>query len=49
MPAYGDVFAAINVDGKPLDEYQVQEDDARKQVSCWIPSQVGKVGVFMAF
>jgi hypothetical protein len=43
MPVYRDVSAAIHVDGKALEEYQVEYDESQKLVSCWIPSQVGKV------
>jgi hypothetical protein len=41
MPVYHNVSAVIHVDGKALDEYQVEYDNS--VVSCWIPSQVGKV------
>lgn len=35
--------AWIVVDGDPLPEYLVAIDDSAHRVSCWIPSEEGKV------
>lgn len=35
--------AWIVVDGEPLPEYLVSVDEARHEVSCWIPGEPGKV------
>lgn len=43
MPTFQAFHATIRVDDKDLPEYDVQVDDKEKQVSCWIPSEVGKV------
>lgn len=38
------ISAWIEVDGKELEQYGVEEDLDRNQVTCWIPTQAGKVG-----
>lgn len=43
MPTFQAFHVTIRVDGKDLPEYDVQVDVDEKQVSCWIPSEVGKV------
>ena len=45
MPTFQAFHATIRVEGKDLPEYDVQVDDDEKQVSCWIPSEAGKVGI----
>lgn len=42
MPTFGTVNACINVDGTSLPEYGVQTNEAQREVTCWIPSEVGK-------
>ncbi|KAF5360489.1 hypothetical protein D9756_004523 [Leucocoprinus leucothites] len=42
MPTHNGVSITINVDGRPLSEYQLQVDEATKEVTCWIPSYTGK-------
>jgi hypothetical protein len=44
MPKFQTLHAGITIDGEDLPEYDVQVDDNGKQVSCWIPSEAGKVG-----
>lgn len=43
MPTVQALHATIRVDGKDIPEYDLQVDDKEKQVSCWIPSEAGKV------
>jgi hypothetical protein len=43
MPTFQAFHVATRVDGEDLPEYDVQVDDKEKQVSCWIPSEAGKV------
>jgi hypothetical protein len=43
MPTFQAFHATIRTDGEDLPEYDVQVDDNEKQVSCWIPSEAGKV------
>ena len=47
MPTFQAFHATIRVDGEDLSEYDVQVDDNEKQVSCWIPSEAGKVMVIL--
>ena len=47
MPTFQALHATIRVDGEDLSEYDVQVDDNEKQVSCWIPSEAGKVMVIL--
>lgn len=43
MPYFGGFEASISVDGVHLPEYNVTMDGGEKRVSCWIPSEAGKV------
>ena len=43
MPTFGTINAYIKVDGTGLTEYDVQIDEKKKSVSCWIASETGKV------
>ena len=45
MPKFGTFHARIKIDAKELLEYDVQINGNEKKVSCWIPSEAGKVGV----
>ena len=38
------VSAWVEVDGKELEQYGVEEDIEHNQVTCWIATQVDKVG-----
>jgi hypothetical protein len=49
MPTFQASHATIRVDGKDLPEYDVQVDGNAKQVSCWIPSEAGKVSTTYCF
>ncbi|KAM6490618.1 hypothetical protein JOM56_013961 [Amanita muscaria] len=42
MPTFGTINAYIKVDGTSLPEYGVQTNEAEREVTCWIPSEVGK-------
>ncbi|KIL58495.1 hypothetical protein M378DRAFT_86425 [Amanita muscaria Koide BX008] len=42
MPTFGTINAYIKVDGTILPEYGVQTNEAEREVTCWIPSEVGK-------
>ncbi|KIK55449.1 hypothetical protein GYMLUDRAFT_840525 [Collybiopsis luxurians FD-317 M1] len=45
MPVFKSFSASIVVDGKPLDEYNIEtsnRDDGVTIVACWIPSEAGK-------
>ncbi len=43
MPKFKTIHASIKVDDNELPEYDVQVDENEKQVSCWVPSEAGKV------
>ena len=43
MPNFQTFHARIKVHDEDLPEYDVQIDENEKQVSCWIPSETGKV------
>ncbi|KXN85527.1 hypothetical protein AN958_11230 [Leucoagaricus sp. SymC.cos] len=43
MPTYDGISMTIRVDDVDLPEYMVEEDVEKKLVTCWIPSQVGKL------
>lgn len=43
MPTFQAFYVTIRVDGKDLPEYNIQVDDNERHVSCWIPSEAGKV------
>lgn len=43
MPGIANYSAWIEVDGKELSEYDVQYSDNGTRVTCWIPSEAGKV------
>lgn len=47
MPDFQAFHAKVKVDGIELPEYDVQIDLDRKCVSCWVPSEAGKVNVAM--
>lgn len=40
--------AWISVDGQPLDTYAVETSLANNEVTCWIPSEAGKVNATFA-
>ncbi|KIK55448.1 hypothetical protein GYMLUDRAFT_264130 [Collybiopsis luxurians FD-317 M1] len=45
MPIFKTFSASVVVDGKPLDEYNIEtsnRDDGVTIVTCWIPSEAGK-------
>ena len=43
MLSLNKVSAWIEVDGKELEQYGIEEDLDRSQVTCWIPTQADKV------
>ncbi|PPQ64213.1 hypothetical protein CVT24_008631 [Panaeolus cyanescens] len=43
MPSKQNLSAYIRVDGKYLPEYNEEVSDDGKTISCWIPSEAGKV------
>ena len=43
MLSLSNVSAWIEVDGKELEQYGIEEDSDRSLVTCWIASQAGKV------
>ena len=43
MPGIANYSAWIEVDGKALPEYDIQYSDNGTRVTCWIPSETGKV------
>lgn len=45
MPDLQAFHAEIKVDDIELPEYDVQVDQDRKIVSCWVPSEAGKVSL----
>ncbi len=47
MLQFDDFFAWIEVDGDHLPEYRVEYSREKKQVKCWIPSQAGKVRLWL--
>ncbi|KAK1231539.1 hypothetical protein PQX77_005331 [Marasmius sp. AFHP31] len=49
MPKIGDLSASIRVDGKDLEEYDVQVDEANRTATCWIASEAGKVRFILEF
>jgi len=40
---FEDLQVWISVDGKELEQYGVHLDEGKREVTCWIPSEVGKV------
>lgn len=44
MLSLNGVLAWIEVDGKELEQYGVEEDPDRNRVTCWIATQADKVG-----
>ena len=44
MPRFKTLHASIKVEDNELPEYDVQVDENEKLVSCWVPSEAGKVG-----
>ena len=40
------VMAWVTVDGIALDHYNVEVSAEKKELTCWIPSQEGKVSAF---
>ena len=40
---FEDLQGWISVDGKELEQYGVHLDEGKRGVTCWIPSEVGKV------
>lgn len=49
MPRFKTLCASIKVDDNELPEYDVQVDENDKQVSCWVPSEAGKVSTRRRF
>ena len=43
----GDHSASIVVDGKELEEYEVTLDPNTTSATCWVASEVGKVGILI--
>ena len=43
MPKFQAIHARIKVNDEELAEYDVQVDENERQVSCWVPSEAGKV------
>lgn len=43
MLLFNGVEAAIAIDGVELPRYRVQRDSLNDTVTCWIPSEAGKV------
>lgn len=43
MPNFGIFEVCISVEGTELPEYSVTIDEQSRTVTCWIPSEVGKV------
>lgn len=43
MLSLNDISAWIEVDGKELEQYGIEEDLDRSQVTCWIATQADKV------
>ena len=50
MPTFESFFGSIVVDGKPLDEYNVEtsEVDGVTTVACWVSSEAGKVPIHIS-
>lgn len=40
---FNSIGAAVTVDDRELPQYQVQRDFIKDIVTCWIPSEAGKV------
>jgi len=40
---FEDLQVWISIDGKELEQYGVHLDEGKREVTCWIPSEVGKV------
>jgi hypothetical protein len=49
MPVYDEFVAWLEIDGKRVEEYDVEvqngQSGVEKEVRCWIPSEAGKVGM----
>lgn len=45
MPTYDDITITIQVDGADVPEFLVERDQVGKKVTCWVPSQIGKVRI----
>lgn len=45
MLRFNGVEAAVVINDIELPQYQIEYDDANKTVTCWIPSEAGKVGL----
>jgi hypothetical protein len=49
MPVCDEFVAWLEIDGKRVEEYGVEvqngQSGVEKVVSCWIPSEAGKVGM----
>jgi hypothetical protein len=43
MPALGTAVAYITIDDKKLPEYKIEKNDSGEAISCYIPSEAGKV------
>jgi len=50
MPTFGIFEASVSIDNVNLTEYNVVVDAKKKIITCWIPSEAGKVSsVFLIF
>lgn len=45
MPDFDGISIKIRVNGADVPEFMVEKDLEERKVTCWVPSQVGKVGV----
>jgi hypothetical protein len=43
MPEFGRFRAWVSIDGTEAQEYGVEHSEEDKKVTCWIPSEEGKV------
>lgn len=49
MPTFGDFSAWIEIDEARCEEYAVEISEDLATVTCWIPSETGKVGRWLRF
>ncbi len=47
MITHDGIKVKISVDNAEIPEYMVEKDFEQQKVTCWIPSQVGKVSAFI--
>jgi len=41
----GDYTVWVTVEGKEVEQYSIEEDETKKEVTCWIASTEGKVAI----